>query len=139
MNPSKARSKSASSDIIGAITGGINNMIAPKTVLVTPDGQLITGNSVFGLTFNNAEIKDKDDRKFNVNKQESKMWNSFKKVKGQDRRTFGIGKFKKYFEWDFTHNDIEVYDSKGKHLGSMDPTTGEMYKPAVKGRTITIN
>ena len=36
-------------------------------------------------------------------------------------------------------NDIEVYDKNGKHLGSMDPTTGEMYKPAVPGRTITIN
>ena len=36
-------------------------------------------------------------------------------------------------------NDIEVYDKNGKDLGSMNPTTGEMYKPAVQGRTITIN
>lgn len=42
-------------------------------------------------------------------------------------------------EWDHTHNDIEVYDNKGRHLGSMDPTTGKMYKPPVPGRTININ
>lgn len=34
------------------------------------------------------------------------------------------------------HGDIEVYDNKGRHLGSMHPTTGELYKPPVKGRTI---
>ena len=42
------------------------------------------------------------------------------------------------YEWDHAHNDIEVYDSNGKHLGSMDPITGEMYKPAVKGRKIEV-
>jgi hypothetical protein len=26
----------------------------------------------------------------------------------------------------------------GKHLGSMDPVTGEMIKPAVPGRTIDV-
>jgi hypothetical protein len=36
--------------------------------------------------------------------------------------------------WDHTHNDIEVFDKRGRHLGSMDPTTGEMYKPPVAGR-----
>ena len=34
-------------------------------------------------------------------------------------------------------NDIEVYDRNKKHLGSMNPVTGEMYKPAEKGRTLT--
>ena len=40
-----------------------------------------------------------------------------------------------YF-WAFTHGDIEVYNSRGKHLGSMDPNSGEMYKPAVEGRVL---
>lgn len=121
---------------LSALGGSFKSMTSPQTVLVTPNGQVITGYSPFGPTINMA---DKNDRKFNVNKQESKQWNSLGKVKGQDRRTFGAGKDKKYFEWDFTHNDIEVYNSKGKHLGSMDPTTGDIYKPAVKGRTIKIN
>ncbi|WP_321385096.1 colicin E3/pyocin S6 family cytotoxin [uncultured Enterococcus sp.] len=59
-------------------------------------------------------------------------------VKGKDRKFSGKGNKKKYYEWDFTHNDIEVYDKTGRHLGSMDPVTGEMYKPPVPGRTIVI-
>lgn len=111
-------------------------MASPQMVLVTPNGQVIAGYSAFGSTINMA---DKNERKFNVTKQESKKWNALGKVKGQDRRISGSVKYKQYYEWDFTHNDIEIYDSKGKHLGSMDPTTGELYKPAVKGRTIRIN
>ncbi|MBS5083530.1 colicin E3/pyocin S6 family cytotoxin [uncultured Robinsoniella sp.] len=34
---------------------------------------------------------------------------------------------------------MKLYDRKGNHLGSMEPTTGEIYKPAVPGRTIKIN
>lgn len=34
-------------------------------------------------------------------------------VKGKDRKTSGTGSNKKYYEWDHTHNDIEVYDKKG--------------------------
>ena len=55
-----------------------------------------------------------------------------------DRKTSGNGNNKKYYEWDNTHNDIEVYDKTGKHLGSMAPSTGEMYKSAVNGRTIKL-
>lgn len=62
----------------------------------------------------------------------------FAKVKGKDRRYNGSGSNKRYYEWDHTHNDIEVYDSKGKHLGSIDPKTGNMYKEAVNGRRIKL-
>ena len=41
---------------------------------------------------------------------------------------------KNIYKWDFTHNDIEAFNKKGKHLGSIDPQTGKMYKPAVNGR-----
>ena len=76
------------------------------------------------------------EHKFNVDKQESKVWKELDNVKGKNRKTSGYGKNKKYYEWDYTHNDIEVYNNKGQHLGSMDPVTGEMYKSAVKGRNI---
>nr|WP_245746501.1 colicin E3/pyocin S6 family cytotoxin [Evansella caseinilytica] len=78
-------------------------------------------------------------RVFNVKKQESSVWKDLDNVKGKDRKTTGTGRNKRYYEWDHTHNDIEVYDKKGKHLGSMDPLTGEMYKGPVQGRTITID
>jgi hypothetical protein len=41
----------------------------------------------------------------------------------------------KIFKWDFTYNDIEVFNSRWVHLGSMDPETGAMMKPPVTGRT----
>ena len=44
----------------------------------------------------------------------------------------------KLYEWDFTHGDIEVYNARGEHLGTMHPVSGAMIKPAVKGRTIDI-
>ena len=44
--------------------------------------------------------------------------------------------FQELCEWDHTHNDIEVYDRKGIHLGSMDPVTGELYKGPEIGRDI---
>ena len=85
---------------------------------------------------NLVEGTGKDKRVFNINKQESDVYNSFDKVRGRDRKTSGTGKKQRYYEWDYIHNDIEVYNSKGKHLGSMDPVTGEMYKGPVKGRRI---
>lgn len=83
--------------------------------------------------------KEPDERKKNPEKGDSKVWKDLDNVKGMDRKTSGSGKNKKYYEWDHTHNDIEVYDNKGRHLGSMDLTTGKMYKPPVPGRTININ
>ena len=88
---------------------------------------------------NSETNKKSETQKKSPTKGESKIWRDLDNVKGQDRKTSGTGKNKRYYEWDHTHNDIEVYDKKGRHLGSMDPTTGEMYKPAVPGRTIDIN
>lgn len=55
---------------------------------------------------------------------------------GNGVKTSGSGSKQRYYEWDHTHNDIEVYDKKGRHLGSMDPITGELYKPPVNGRKL---
>lgn len=66
------------------------------------------------------------------------MWKSLKNYKGKTK-TSGKGNNKKYYEWDNTHNDIKVYNKLGKHIGSMEPKTGKMYKPVVPGRTIKVN
>jgi hypothetical protein len=68
---------------------------------------------------------------------ESPIWKSLRGAGGKTR-TVGQGKSQRYFEWDFTHGDIEVYDPKGRHLGSMNPTSGAMYKPPVPGRRIEL-
>jgi len=70
-----------------------------------------------------------------ITKAESPVWRQLDTYRG-NIRTSGEGSSKRYFQWDYTHGDIEVYDSRGKHLGSMDARTGEMYKPAVPGRQI---
>ena len=65
---------------------------------------------------------------------ESAIWKGFEGYKGSTRTNAQSGKDRRYFEWDHTHGDIEVYDRNGGHLGSMNPLTGEMHKPAVKSR-----
>lgn len=47
-------------------------------------------------------------------------------------------KNQRFYSWDNLHNEIEVFDRLGKHLGVMDPTTGEMIKSAVKGRWLKL-
>lgn len=46
------------------------------------------------------------------------------------------GSKQRYYTWDHTHNDIEVFDSNKKHLGSIDPVNGLFYKGPVKGRKL---
>ena len=72
----------------------------------------------------------------NKQKSESPVWKEIDNVKGKSTKTKGKGKEKQYYEWDYTHGDIEVYDKNGNHQGSMDPTSGNMYKPPVPGRKI---
>ena len=82
------------------------------------------------------DIGKTSKRIFNTTKQQSAVFKKFKSVRGQTYRYSGYGRNRQYYDWDFTHNDIEVYDRNGKHLGSMDPLTGKMYKGAVKGRKL---
>lgn len=72
-----------------------------------------------------------------VSKANSPVWKKYKSAKN-GRKTSGSGKNKRYYEWDNTHREIEVYNHKGKHIGVMDPLTGQMIKPAVKGRKIKL-
>jgi filamentous hemagglutinin len=77
------------------------------------------------------------DRVTNPTKGESPIWKGLDNA-GNGRKKSGSGSKTRYYEWDHTHNDIEVYDNKGRHLGSADPSTGELYKPRVPGRKIQL-
>ncbi len=68
----------------------------------------------------------------------SEFWKGLKPFRGKTKTNGLQGKDKRFFEWDHTHGDVEVYDGRGRHLGSADPNTGTMTKPAVPGRSITI-
>lgn len=65
-------------------------------------------------------------------------WRELKPWRGKTKTNELRGKHKRYYEWDHTHGDVEVYNHRGEHLGSMNPDTGEMIKSAVLGRRIPI-
>lgn len=70
-----------------------------------------------------------------VEKGESSVWKGLGHYRG-NIKTSGTGKNTRYYQWDHTHKDIEVYDRKGRHLGSMHAETGQMYKDPVSGRKL---
>lgn len=57
-------------------------------------------------------------------------------INGQRRWRSDNGK--RLYTWDSLHGEIEVFNARGKHLGAMDPVTGEMIKSAVPGRAIDV-
>jgi hypothetical protein len=44
----------------------------------------------------------------------------------------------RYYEWDEMHGEIEVYDRRGWHLGTLNAVTGVKEKDPVKGRRIDV-
>lgn len=76
-------------------------------------------------------------RKFNVSRAESTIWSGLTPFRG-GLRTSGSGKTLRYYSWDNLHNEIEVFDRIGRHLGAMDPITGQMIKAAVLGRVLKL-
>jgi filamentous hemagglutinin len=86
---------------------------------------------------NRPPTKGKDGRVKKLLPAESPIWRQFSNA-GRGRKTSGTGRDQRYYEWDYTHGDIEVYDRRGRHLGTMEPTTGDMYKDPVKGRSIDL-
>lgn len=96
--------------------------------ITTPMNEEVSayGNAIFS-----KGASGEDSRKKNPSKAESPVWNGLQNS-GNGIKTDG----KRYYEWDNTHKDIEVYNKNDKHLGSMDPITGNMYKPAVPGRKL---
>jgi hypothetical protein len=45
---------------------------------------------------------------------------------------------RRLYPWDSLHGEVEVFNSRGKHLGALDPVTGAWVKSAVAGRTIGV-
>ena len=66
---------------------------------------------------------------------QSPIWTSFQNYKGKVKRN---AKGTQYYQWDYTHGDIEVYNNRGEHLGCIDALTGNKTKNAVKGRKIDL-
>jgi RHS repeat-associated protein len=71
-------------------------------------------------------------------RSKSPVWKNAKPHRGPIKTNGKRGKGREYYEWDHTHGDIEVFNRRGQHLGTMDPITGQMIKPAVPGRTLDL-
>lgn len=48
----------------------------------------------------------------------------YKRNKGAE----GVYKNAEYLKWDKLHQDVEVFNRTGEHLGSLDPLTKALYK-----------
>jgi len=72
-----------------------------------------------------------EERKTNCSKSESPVWKAAQPFKGQYKRN---AKGDEIYKWDYTHNEIEVFNSRGQHVGVKDPLTGLKIKDAVPGR-----
>jgi hypothetical protein len=85
------------------------------------------------------KAQPKPQRIVNPPRAESPVWKDLKPLKGQYKTD---AKNEKVYDWDPFHNEIEVYAMSGGkrkvHLGTIDPVTGKMIKPAVPGRTIEL-
>ncbi len=66
------------------------------------------------------------------------FWKGLRPYRGKTKTNGESGRRRRLYEWDFTHGDVEEYDSRGNHLGSVDPATGNQTKPAVPGRRIDL-
>ena len=66
------------------------------------------------------------------------FWAGLKPYRGKTKTNGESGKGRRYYEWDYTHGDVEVYDARGNHLGSANPANGEPTKPPVPGRRINL-
>ncbi|MBD3249181.1 hypothetical protein GF336_03990 [Candidatus Woesearchaeota archaeon] len=82
-----------------------------------------------------GSLRGKGGRVVNVRKPDSPIWKNILKngrsIKSNPQYK-RVGK--RIYKWDNLHNEIEVFDDMGKHMGAQDPLSGAMYKPAVKGR-----
>ena len=65
-----------------------------------------------------------------------KFLKTLKPLKPKGRRRRWSGGKKQIYEEDTQHGELEKYNRRGKHNGSVDPETGEIIKAPVKGRTV---
>ena len=58
--------------------------------------------------------------------------------KPRSRRRRWTGAKGQIYEEDTLHGELEKYNRRGKHKGSVDPDTGEIIKGPAKGRTTEV-
>jgi hypothetical protein len=60
---------------------------------------------------------------------------SLTRVKSKTQRRRWTGAKGQIYEEDTQHGELEKYNKRGRHEGSVDPSTGDIIKGPVKGRS----
>ncbi len=119
------------------VGGIICREAAREAAKVCVAGAQIVAGAVVGLFASTDEACGcKDDK---CSPSESPVWNSFLPHRGKTKTNGLSGSARRYYQWDYTHCEIEMYDRRGNHLGVIDPRTGGPIKPAVPGRRISLS
>ena len=72
-----------------------------------------------------------------LSKATSPFWKTLQTIAGRQTRTNGLsGNKRRFYEWDYTHSDIEMYSANRNHLGSVSALDGSLIKPAKPGRRL---
>ena len=88
--------------------------------------------------FEKYHKKDGSDR-YDCPKADSPQWGKYQNYRQGGLRTNGLkGKDQRFYEFDTTHNDIQVTDRNAIDLGSLDPVTGKTYRAATYMKDIRI-
>jgi RHS repeat-associated protein len=112
----------------GAIAGAIAIIVVPTAV---GDGTMPPGS----IPSEAAQCTADDGR---CSPAASPIWQSLLPYHGKTKTNGLPGKARRYYEWDYTHCNIEVYNKRGMHVGVKDPLTGALVGPPVPGRRITL-
>ncbi|MBO0853176.1 MAG: hypothetical protein J2P18_05340 [Nocardia sp.] len=141
----EAFTASTLAEILGVTTLTLGAVVTVKAFQAVPvddlerDAAKLAAIIAMKVLIDDGSPGDDSERKQNPQGPgESPVWKDLKPYRGKTKTNGKNGKSREFYEWDYTHDDIEVYDSKGQHLGSMDPVSGKMYKPAVNGRKIPV-
>jgi hypothetical protein len=105
--------------------------------LLTQESQVYIQQWIDETGYSSSEERRRNERVVNCSKKDSPVWKGKKHHKGDIRTNGKTGSDRRYYRWDNTHNDIEVYNHRGKHLGSMDSRNGRMYKGPVSTNSIS--
>jgi hypothetical protein len=63
---------------------------------------------------------------------------SLQRVRSKSRRRRWRGANEQIYEEDTQHGELEKYNRRGRHEGSVDPDSGEIINGPVKGRSIDV-
>lgn len=73
-----------------------------------------------------------------MKRAQGRFVDSLRRSRSKSRRKRWRGANEQIYEQDTQHGELEKYNRRGRHEGSVDPDTGEVIKGPVKGRSIDL-